>query len=127
MTQMGPEALLMTAAAIRQSELAQFSRLEYSRMEAPRVRATLLSDFEAMPTKRSGTNLIYRWGARLFRLDDPRKAIARSLVFDAAVGGAASGRSPSAAGLAALPALGLGARVEATSPLSVLPMLGRRA
>ena len=108
MTQMGPEALLMTSAIASYRKLAQSAGLEYSRADAGPVRYRLLADFEEMPARRSISSGILRLGARWFRGADR----------------AAAGSRP-ATSLAALPAIQASRRAERASPLSALPTLGR--
>lgn len=108
MTQMGPEALLMTSAIASCRKLTQAAGVEYSRADAGPVQSRLLADFEEMPARRSISSGILRQGVRWFLRADK----------------AASG-SRAATSLAALPAIQASRRAERASPLSALPTLGR--
>lgn len=108
MTQMGPEALLMTSAIASYRKLTQSAGLEYPRADAGPVRSWLLADFEEMPVRRSLSSGILRQGVRWFRGADR----------------AAAGSRP-VTSLAALPAIRASRRAERASPLSALPTLGR--
>jgi len=92
MEQMGPEALMLTAAAAARTEMGDFARLEYSMADAVRVRASLLDDFEAMEPKRPMLRGLFRRSSR----SPPSMA--------ALVAQAAEGRAPEAGVLSLIPA-----------------------
>jgi hypothetical protein len=130
MTQMGPEALLMMSATARRSDVAEYARLEYRRAEAPRIEATLLSDFEAMHPKGAATRRIFSQALRLFKRGNTGQLSTKPAARAEAVGGAAMTearvRSVVRPSLAALPAIQAGYRRSAgASPLSAVPTLGR--
>jgi hypothetical protein len=128
MTQMGPESLLVLSANARQRELAEYARLEYSRAEAPRMEATLLSDFEAMPSKLDGTRRLLGRARRLFRRGDAGQPLARQARVEALENHTMTAAwLPLVAGtsLVALTAIQVGARKEGASPLSAIPTLSR--
>lgn len=124
MMRMGPEALLVTSANTAQRNLTEFTRLEYTRAEAPRMQASLLRDFEAMPTKRFAARDLFRWGTRLFRRERAEARSVRSRAVDGVAETAARGRSVTATSLAALPAVS-GARDFGSATVPMIALLGR--
>jgi hypothetical protein len=130
MTQMGPEALLMRSTTARRSDLAEYTRLEYSPAEAARIEATLLGDFEAMPSKSIGTRRFLSQALRLFRRGNAGQLATAPTVRAEAVEGAqvnvAHVQSLSRLSLAALPAIQAGyRRGGGARPLSAVPTMGR--
>lgn len=118
MTRMGPEALLMTSAIPAQRDLAEFTRLEYPHSDSRRMQATLLRDFEEMPTKRPMAGGLRRWGAKLLRRQDAGIAAAPAVLGEAIVLPVPPGTC-----LMAMPAMRAGTRSE--EPPSSLPTLPR--
>jgi hypothetical protein len=124
MERTGPEALMLTAAIAGQRELDQFARCEYSLADAPRVAASLLRDFEAMPAQRSLAQGMRRWGAKLLRRGGAGAGTVGSKAAEGVAETAARRRVVLAPSLASLPALDTG-RGERVPPLSVVPRAGR--
>lgn len=123
MTQMGPEALLLAAPSARRRELAEFTSLEYSRAESPRMCGFLLDEFEGMSRKRSVSREILRRGAQRLRRAGAKDAAAPSAPVAMAAECAAQARLGEATSLAALPVMGLGISDGQASPLSAIPIL----
>jgi hypothetical protein len=130
MAQMGPEALLMMSATARRTDLAEYTRLEYGPAEAPRIEATLLSDFEAMPSKGDAPRRFLSQALRVFRRARAgRPATGPTVQAQAVESVQASGarvQSLSRPSLAALPAIQAGhRRGGGASPLSAVPTMAR--
>lgn len=123
MTRMGPEALLVSAKmspTARRGEVAEYARIEYSLMEAPRIAAGLLDDFEAMPSRSDSTRRLFRRAWKLFRRDEAGRG--------AGSAGALPRPAPllSGGGLVALPGVREAPRKgNAVSSLATLPTMGR--
>jgi hypothetical protein len=120
MTEMGPEALLLMPTHARQRDLAEYARLEYAREESARIEATLLGDFESLPTQRSGVRRLFRLGRRLSPGDAGAATAARGVRAGESDALAAKGTS-----LAALPATQYLAQRGSDTPLSALPLSQR--
>ncbi len=130
MTQMGPESLLVMAATARHRDLVEYTRLEYSLAEAPRVAVTLRNKFEAIPSKRDATRHFFGRALRLFRREDAGQpamgSAVRAKVIESIAGSVTQAQSPSGTSLAALPAIEIGSRRGGgASPLSAMPTIGR--
>ncbi len=128
MERMGPEASLMMSSAIRRSDLAEFARLEYSRAEARRVEATVAHPLGRNAAGRSVSGRLFGWFYQLVRREDARSsdgfAVRGDMTKGMADGGTRFSR-PLGAGLATLPAQAALAPGGRTSPLSVVPAVGR--
>jgi hypothetical protein len=121
MEQMGPEALMLTAATAGRREVAEFARLEYSGVEARRAERSLLRDFEAQPAKRSVARDLFRWGAKRLRREALGSTVASSLAVMAAAA-VAAGPVGGSASLAELPAREYSRRAGWRAPISALPI-----
>ncbi|MFZ0831057.1 MAG: hypothetical protein WCB18_01725 [Thermoplasmata archaeon] len=121
MTQQGPEAILLTAAAAGRRELRDYTRLEYSLADAVRIESSLLRDFEAMPTSLFANLALFRRGAKRSRHQGPGTDAVCAETPSARETCADTGSAPS---LAALPGL-REERREGISPLSLIPRADR--
>ncbi|MGC2290186.1 MAG: hypothetical protein WA688_10090 [Thermoplasmata archaeon] len=89
------------------------------------MEANLLSEFEAMPTKRTPSRGILRWGAKLRRRPDAGAPALPSMATDRPMDIVTQVQTVSSLSLIALPAMRAGGRLEGVSPLSAIPILGR--